>query len=107
MSVDYKWASAVMSQLEDCQAEIARLREVISRAASHWLHLDPGVAWWGDIADAMAAAVAEIARLRITDAEREAIYRASQYLSQNDVFEGMAEDAATLRGLLERLGGGR
>ena len=49
----------------------------------------------------------EIARLRLTDAEREAIYRASQYLSQNDVFEGMAEDAATLRGLLERLGGGR
>ena len=44
----------------------------------------------------------EIARLRLTDAEREAIYRASQYLSQNDVFEGMAEDAATLRGLLER-----
>ena len=40
----------------------------------------------------------------LTDAEREAIYRASQYLSQNDVFEGMAEDAATLRGLLERLG---
>ena len=38
----------------------------------------------------------------LTDAEREAIYRASQYLSQNDVFEGMAEDAATLRGLLER-----
>lgn len=40
---------------------------------------------------------------RLTDAEREAIYRASQYLSQNDVFEGMAEDAATLRGLLERM----
>ncbi len=39
----------------------------------------------------------------LTDAEREAIYRASQYLSQNDVFEGMAEDAATLRGLLERM----
>ena len=38
----------------------------------------------------------------LTDAEREAIDRASQYLSQNDVFEGMAEDAATLRGLLER-----
>lgn len=45
---------------------------------------------------------AKIARLRLTDAEREAIYRASQYLSQNDVFEGMAEDAAVLRGLLER-----
>lgn len=49
-------------------------------------------------------AMHEIARLRITDTEREAIYRASQYLSQNDVFEGMAEDAAVLRGLLERLG---
>lgn len=41
----------------------------------------------------------------LADAERQAIYRASQYLSQNDVFEGMAEDAAVLRGLLERLGG--
>ena len=49
----------------------------------------------------------ESARLRLTDAEREAIYRASQYLSQNDVFEGMVEDAAALRGLLERMGGGR
>jgi len=39
----------------------------------------------------------------LTGAEREAVYRASQYLSQNDVFEGMAEDAAALRGLLERL----
>lgn len=44
----------------------------------------------------------EVERLRLTDAEREAIYRASQYLSQNDVFEGMAEDAAVLRALLER-----
>ena len=26
MSVDYKWANAVMDQLKGCQAEIARLR---------------------------------------------------------------------------------
>jgi len=57
--------------------------------------------------DVVQWAVDEIARLRLNDAEREAIYRASQYLSQNDVFEGMAEDAAALRGLLERLGGVR
>ena len=115
MSVDYKWASAVMSQLEDCQAEIARLREVISRAASHWIHLDPGVAWEGDIADAMAAAVAEIARLRITDAEREAIDTAEASLLREStdlhtplpVRQRLGSAAATLRGLRERLGGGR
>ncbi len=44
----------------------------------------------------------EVARLRLTDAEREAIYRASRYISQNDAFEGMAEDADTLDALLER-----
>ena len=55
---------------------------------------------------ALTVAHAEIARLRLTGAERVAIYRASQYLSQNDAFEGMAEDAAVLRALLERLGGG-
>jgi hypothetical protein len=38
----------------------------------------------------------------LTDAEREAIYRASRYISQNDAFEGMAEDADTLDALLER-----
>jgi hypothetical protein len=90
-------------------AEVARLRDVISRAASYWIHLNPGVAWEGDIADAMAAAVAEIARLRLTDAEREAIGRASdtlRYLQADYGKTQTEQDAATLRGLLERMGGG-
>ncbi len=41
-------------------------------------------------------------RRTLTAAEREAIYRASRYISQNDAFEGMAEDADTLDALLER-----
>ena len=83
-------------------AEIARLRDVISRAASHWIHLNPGVAWEGDIADAMAAAVAEIARLRLTDAERDAVEVAARFM---DKWGGAPNTIAsdTLRGLLERL----
>ena len=46
-----------------------------------------------------AAAVAEIARLRLTDAEREAIQWAADAMRP--------ECRATLRGLLERFGGGR
>ncbi|GDX97073.1 hypothetical protein LBMAG47_27380 [Planctomycetia bacterium] len=41
-------------------------------------------------------------RLTLTAADRGAIYRASRYISQNDAFEGMAEDADTLDALLER-----
>jgi hypothetical protein len=47
-------------------------------------------------------AVAEIQRLRLTDAEREAVERAAD-LIDNKTFG----DSATLRGLLERLGGDR
>ena len=47
-------------------------------------------------------AVAEIQRLRLTAAEREAVERAAD-LIDNKTFG----DSATLRGLLERLGGGR
>jgi hypothetical protein len=46
-----------------------------------------------------AAAVAEIARLRITDAEREAIERAAFVSDQ----AGLKKSAATLRNLLARL----
>lgn len=110
MSVTYKWASAVMSQLEDCQTEIARMREVISRAASHWIHLDPGVAWEGDIADAMAAAVAEIRRLRLTTAEVAVLNRAIGLIERRaeetsciHVAGYLIEDAETLRGIKNRL----
>lgn len=53
------WADAQMKA-----AEIERLRDVIDRAAKAWLSLHPGVAFEGDVGDAMAAAVAEIERLR-------------------------------------------
>lgn len=45
----------------------------------------------------------EIARLRITDAEREAVEFAYSRLTADTHY---ASVAATLRGLLERLGGG-
>ena len=82
------------------QDECADVENAFARSGVRptWPDDEPGNI--GPMADAMAE---EIARLRITDAEREAIDRGSQCLSQNDVLEGMAEDAATLRGLLERL----
>ena len=48
----------------DAAGEIERLHEVIDRAANAWMSLEPQVAWEGDVADAMAAGVAEIERLR-------------------------------------------
>ena len=44
--------------------EIDRLKDVIDRGAKAWLSLDPGIAWEGDLGDAMQAAVEEIGRLR-------------------------------------------
>jgi hypothetical protein len=91
------------AKIRSLEAEVAHLLEVISRAASHWIHLDPGVAWEGDVADAMAAALAEIERLRLTDEERYAVRYmiAAGKFGQRD--EALTEEhAATLRGLLER-----
>jgi hypothetical protein len=48
----------------DQSAEIERLHGVIERAGKAWLSLEPPVPWEGDVADAMAAGVAEIERLR-------------------------------------------
>ena len=48
-------------------------------------------------------AVAEIERLRLTDAEREAVARVIATLDGWKVQPGDAGDAATLRGLLERM----
>jgi hypothetical protein len=45
----------------------------------------------------------EIERLRLTDAEREAIREAAGAYNDNDDDEECAKIAATLRGLLERL----
>jgi hypothetical protein len=48
---------------------------------------------------------AEIARLRLTDAEREVIACAAESYRDNDDDEDCARVAKTLRGLLERTGG--
>jgi hypothetical protein len=45
---------------------------------------------------------AEVARLRLTDEEREAIVTALAFLRGETDEPGVAQDAATLRGLLER-----
>jgi hypothetical protein len=50
----------------------------------------------------LQAAHAEVERLRLTDAEREAICQAVTAYDGNDDDEQCAEIAATLRGLLER-----
>ena len=50
----------------------------------------------------MNAAADEIERLRLTDAEREAIVTALAFLREEADEPGVAQDAATLRNLLER-----
>ena len=51
---------------------------------------------------------AEIARLRLTDEEREAVEAAVRIVESREAMEEFtADSAATLRGLLERLGGER
>jgi len=54
---------------KDVDAEITRLHDVIDRAAKAWLEIDHRIAWEGDLADAMQAAVKEIIHLR-TEVER-------------------------------------
>jgi uncharacterized small protein (DUF1192 family) len=54
----------------------------------------------GDQRDRIAALEEEIARLRLTDAEREAIADAADRYAE--ITPESAETAATLRGLLER-----
>lgn len=53
--------------------------------------------------DLMDEAADEIDRLRLTDAEREAVKSAVWDYEQNDCDDGCASMAATLRGLLERI----
>ena len=52
---------AVTSHL---RGENAQLLGVIDKGAKAWLSLEPGIAWEGDLGDAMIAAVSEIRRLR-------------------------------------------
>ena len=58
-----------------------------------------GFAW---AEEARRQAAAEIERLRLTDAEREAIVTALAYLREDIDEKGIEIDAAALRGLLER-----
>lgn len=53
--------------------------------------------------DLMDEAADEIGRLRLTDAEREAVKSAVWDYEQNDGDDGCASMVATLRGLLERI----
>lgn len=106
-SLEKEIARLRLTDAEREAAEVARLRDVIKRAASYWIHLDPGVAWEGDIADAMAAAVAEIARLRLTDAERDLVERLAA--APGEPVAAMEvrltpQERKTARGLLERMG---
>jgi hypothetical protein len=64
------------------------------------------VAWEQDVGELLEEAAAEIARLRLTDAEREAVEAAANGYELDGDDDECASTAATLRGLLERLGGG-
>jgi hypothetical protein len=59
------------------------------------------VAWEQDVGELLEEAAAEIARLRLTDAEREAVALAYSRLTADTHY---ASVAAMLRSLLERLG---
>lgn len=76
---------------------------VLTAALLHWMYQGAFAKW-------ERKALAEIARLRLTDAEREVIKRTTETLRylQADYGKTQTEqDAAVLDGLLERLGGGR
>lgn len=60
-----------------------------------------------EIGELLEKAEAEITRLRLTDAEREAVAWAARRLSDDPMLPQDRPTAATLRGLLERLGGER
>ena len=62
------------------------------------------IAWEKDVGELLEEAAVEIARLRLTDAEREAVELSYSRLTADTHY---ASVAATLRGLLERLGGER
>ena len=93
----------------ELRAENDRLRNqleaAVGKAAWHYENLTL-------LEEKMVERNAEIERLRLTDAEREAVERAAQWMVQLAKDRGeihsagyFVDDAATLRGLLERLGG--
>ena len=68
------------------------------------------IAWEQDVGELLEEAAAEITRLRLTDAEREALrFCVTASLPETEKLGGVAGElcrlhAATLRSLLERLG---
>ena len=76
-------------------------REQLEEAADEIERLRPAYA------TAVQRLASEIDRLRLTDAEREAIRNAADAYAVRGAADGRESvNAATLRGLLERLGGG-
>lgn len=76
--------------------------DIIDRASAEWMKCE-SVPWNGDLADAVAAGVAEIARLRLSDEECRAIGYAASVLD-DPRYSGDAAMAETMRGLLKRHG---
>jgi hypothetical protein len=88
-----------LALLDEAADEIERLRshvellEASSKASHSTIML---------LDSAVKNMAAEIERLRLTDAEREAIVTALAFLREEADEPGVAQDADTLRGLLER-----
>jgi hypothetical protein len=81
-----------------CADRVSRLESVISRTAKAWMALSgPPIAWCGDSADAMAAGVAEIKRLRAEIAERENENRCLRHEIERLHLERENTPAITLR----------
>ena len=94
-----------MTDITDASPRLRDLNDICER-------LRKEIAWEQDVGELLEKAAAEIARLRLTDAEREAVAWASKTLcvGWHDLAAGdkqrTRDAAATLRGLLERTGGG-
>jgi len=96
--------------MEEAADEMERLRNgaVESRETVQYGGVVPMVTWFDEkIAEECRIAQAEIERLRLTDAEREAIERAADWLYRWQETHGYHSsengDLATLRSLLERV----
>jgi hypothetical protein len=76
----------------------------VSDASDICVRLRAEVVWEPDVGELLGEAASEIERLRLTDEEREAIAEAAGAYNDNDDDEECAKIAATLHGILKRLG---
>lgn len=76
----------------------------MSDASDICVRLRAEVVWEPDVGELLGEAASEIERLRLTDEEREAIAEAAGAYNDNDDDEECAKIAATLHGILKRLG---